>query len=100
MNPETIKQERSTIWDGDKVQHLDPNCQYITENAIEKPIETYPEAHLDICDRCIEWFKRWRENMTPSPDNCDRCNEQAQGTYCDECQREIAHHKAARILQG
>lgn len=93
VDPATVKAEWGTVYvvEHSGKMHLDPNCDYVTDEATKKDMAVYPEEFLDICSWCEQQFKNWREGLQPddTADNCDRCGVETNYEYCEHCQSKI-----------
>ena len=93
MNEETIRNQWGSVWVSNhkQKQHLNPNCEYVNDDAVQKDMAVYPANHLDICERCVEHFKNWIENneKQPKSERCERCGAECESEYCDDCEQTI-----------
>jgi len=102
MNVETIHEEWGSVYlrNHRAKAHLYEDCQYVKNQDLEpEDIAKYPPGHLDFCEECKEYFRRWRENTQGDASQCERCGKKGtKNKYCMTCFTRIRHKKAKKRL--
>jgi hypothetical protein len=73
--------------------HLDPNCRYVrnANDVIDRPSESIPENHVDLCSWCERYFAEWDSSVSLNGESeCERCGKRGiEWDYCDDCEQQI-----------